>query len=396
MKGFEVYLRRLGVREKELSYYVSWVKNYTQFCEDRSLDHWDKENISSYLKELSFRAHDWQVVQANDAVEKYMMWRRGEFEKKKEKLIAELKKVLVNEGRSHRTTQCYVSWIRRFFKHNQKDGSFIADDLRSFIIYLANEERVSRTSNNQSLAALRYFYTKVLSQEIDNVVRGLKVYRKRGLPKIFNCNELELIFASLEGQNRFLAKLMYGTGLRPGECYKLRVGDIGLLEKIIKVRGKEGETKREVFLPKTIEREMKLHLKVVRVLYEEDMQQGVCIDFRGERIEKKNENDIWERYWLFPSQNVTCVGGQIKRKARHACHLQKKFNECLKKMNMDSSISLDSFRHSFAVHLLDAGYNVRIVQEFMGYKDVKRMLMYERISHMNTNKVISPLDDIGL
>ena len=174
MKQFRLFLAKEYVEEKELDHYLAWVEHYAKYCKDRDFDYWSERNILSYLERLALRCERWKVSQAEDAVRKYMFWRRGESEAKREVLLSSLRKHLRLGKRSQRTEECYLNWIRRFFRFNGKDSGWLSHDVKLFIMDLLKVGHVSVVTQNQAVAALRYFYKNILSIELGEVTKSLR------------------------------------------------------------------------------------------------------------------------------------------------------------------------------------------------------------------------------
>ena len=393
MKKFRQFLKKEYVDEQALDHYLAWVEHYAKYCKDRSLDYWDESSVISYIEILISRVERWKATQAEDAVRKYMFWRRGESDAKREAYLSQLRKHLRKGKRSQRTEDCYLNWVRRFFKFNGKDSAWVADDVKLFIIDLVKVEKVSIASQNQAVAALRYFYKNVLMLDLGDTTTHLRRTKRRNLPIFLNHEELGRVFSKLDGRYLLLVKLMYGTGLRAGECYKLRVQDVDFDKGLIYVRDRTGEIKRETLLPNNLREKLNDHVKEVKKLYTHDTKLGVKgVELPVLYSPTGEEAASWEWYWFFPAASLKVINGELQRKACHEWSLQQKFKKALDEAKVLTPANLDSLRHSFAVHLLDAGYDIRTVQELLGHQDVKTTMVYSKLSKIRVLSAKSPLD----
>ena len=226
MRAFRKFLLSEGMSEVKASHCLSWVEHYAKFCDDRSYDYWDEEILSLYLDILTKNFDSWKVGQASDAIGKYKFWRRGDREAKHELMVQKLSKQLQSDKRSLKTRQCYINWLRRFLIFTKKGSGWTKDDLKSFIKDLLVTQNSSCASQNQAVAALRYFYIHVLNFDLGNFTQVLRARVKKRLPIFFSHEDIVSIYECVDGVHFLMIKLMYGAGLRPGECYGLRIRDI--------------------------------------------------------------------------------------------------------------------------------------------------------------------------
>ena len=395
MKQYRRFLQSQYVADKELDHYLSWVEHYAQYCKDRALDYWDEKSLINYKRELGFRLAEWKVLQAEDAVKKYCYWRRGQSEERLEALISKLRGSLRIGKRSVRTEDCYVNWVRRFLKYNGKERGWVIQDIKFFITFIVSNQGVSAATQNQALAALSYFYKHVLEQDPGELPRILKAKSKHGLPVIFSHDELNAIFEQLTGTELLIAKLMYGAGLRSGESYQLRMHDLDFKKKVLLVRDRLGMVKRETIFPESLFKELKVHIKSVKAIYTKDQETANAVVVLPDEYEVvQDEAKQWKWFWLFPSP-VLKIGSDKKsliREHYHAWHLQHKFKDVLKSTGIDNQGNLDSLRHSFAVHMLEDGYDIRTVQTLLGHQDVKTTMVYSKLAKVGEVHPKSPLD----
>ncbi|WDE95559.1 integron integrase [Lentisphaera profundi] len=397
MKQYRRFLQSQYVADKELDHYVSWVSHYAKYCKDRGLDYWDDASLITYKSDLGFRRSEWQVIQAEDAVKKYCYWRRGQSEERREALISKMRAHLRHGQRSRRTEECYANWVRRFLKYNGKEQSWLIKDIEIFITFIVSDQGVSASTQNQAIAALSYFYKNVLEKDPGELPRILKAKSKHHLPTIFSYAELKIIFEQLAGTELLVAKLMYGAGLRSGECYQLRMQDLDFKKKILLIRDSLGAVKRETIFPESLFKELKAHIKEVKMLYNADQAiENAMVRLPDEYVLAEGEAKQWKWFWLFPSA-ILKIGSDkqsLIREHYHPWHLRHAFKNILKSKEIENQANLDSLRHSFAVHMLEDGYDIRTVQTLLGHQDVKTTMIYSKLAKVGKVHPKSPLDKV--
>ncbi|MBN1302267.1 MAG: integron integrase, partial [Melioribacteraceae bacterium] len=298
---------------------------------------------------------------------------------------------------SEKTIDAYRSWIKRFIIFNDKQHplDLSEEHIKNFLNHLVIDLNVSLSTQNQALNAIIYLYKKVLKQELgwlDEIKRSQKQPR---VPVVFSRLEIDSIFIRLDGIYKLIASILYGSGLRLGECLSLRVKDIETDFRQIIVRESKGLKDRRTILPECIIPDLSKQINKVKRIHEADLRQG-----RGETIlpyalKRKYPNEGKSFYWqyLFPADKFIKENrtGLIYRYHIHPTTVQKKLKEAFKRAEIRKRASSHTFRHSFATHLLQAGYDIRTVQELLGHKSVKTTMIYTHV--LNTGPgVISPLD----
>jgi integron integrase len=200
----------------------------------------------------------------------------------------------------------------------------------------------------------------------------------------------------LSGVHQLLIKLLYGTGLRLSEGLNLRVKDIDFAQQQIIVRDAKGNESRVTMLPESIAEELKMHLQSVKLLHQQDLQKGYGSVYLPFALERKYKNAKYEWIWqfVFPSISISQDprSGEVRRHHLHETSLQKALKQAVRTANIQKKIGCHTFRHSFATHLLQNGYDIRTVQELLGHKDVKTTMIYTHVLNRGGRGVRSPLD----
>lgn len=299
------------------------------------------------------------------------------------------------------TEKLYVSWSRRYISFHSgrlKDGTAQtgADEVSAFLAWLAVQKRVSASTQNQALNALVFLYKYVLKQDLGNI-DAVRAKRSKRLPVVFSRQEVNLVLDNLANDHWLMASLLYGSGLRLMECLRLRIKDIDFDRKQIVVRCGKGNKDRSTCLPGSIVFALQQHLQVIRKIYDADFKAGISVSF-DEALERKYPNAPlqWGWQYLFPASRPTVWSlngekGQHRRHHLHSSALQKAIKAAVRNTGIAKHASCHTFRHSFATHLLEAGNDIRTVQELLGHKDVRTTQRYTHVTD-NGSGVTSPLD----
>ena len=317
---------------------------------------------------------------------------------KRSKFLDHVREVIRTNHFSYSTEKTYVSWIYRFItfhdkRHpNEMGGKEIAD----FLTNLAVERKDSASTQNQALNALVFLYKKVLKIPLDNFDFKNARIEKR-LPVVLSRDETHKVISNLQGEFYLMASILYGGGLRLSECLNLRVTDIDFGLNEIIVRGGKGDNDRRTMLPSLIVPQLNRQVEKARLRLEENM---LLTGFRGasmpEALERKYPNAPKELAWQYicPARKpaIDPRSGRLKQHYRHESFLQKAVNNAIRKSQITKNASCHTFRHSFATHLLEDGYDIRTVQELLGHKDVRTTMIYTHVLNRNKYNIQSPLD----
>ncbi len=299
---------------------------------------------------------------------------------------------------SLRTERAYVSWCRRFVLANGKrhPRDMGADEVAAFLSQLAMRDDVASSTQNQALSALLFLYRKVLKVDLpwmDSVVRAK---RPKRLPVVLSHEELTRLLAALEGPHWLMAALLYGTGMRLLECLRLRLKDIDFDRSEICVRQGKGAKDRRVPLPRKLSEPLKARIERVCILHCQDLAAGFGRVWLPNALAKKYLSAPTEVGWqyLFPSNRLSPDPrtGQMRRHHVDEAVLQRAIKNARIRAGIVKPATCHTLRHSFATHLLEAGHDIRTVQELMGHKDVTTTQIYTHVLGRGANGVLSPLD----
>lgn len=315
------------------------------------------------------------------------------------KLLEQLADVLRTKHYSYRTEETYVDWVRRFILfHNKKHPNAMgAAEIRAFLAHLATERNVAASTQNQALSAILFLYREVLQKEIEPVLVS-DAKRPERLPTVLNRDEVVCVLAQLNGTHKSMAQLLYGSGLRLMECVRLRVKDIDFQYKTVTVRDGKGEKDRITPLPDTLIRPLQRQLERVRLLHDEDLAAGFGQVYLPSALDRKYPNAAADLAWqyVFPAPKCSAdprSPGVMRRHHLDPSALQRAVKQATHQAGIRKHVTCHTFRHSFATHLLQNGYDIRTVQEILGHKDVRTTMIYTHVLQRGGMAVKSPLDD---
>ncbi|MGB7815527.1 MAG: integron integrase [Methylotenera sp.] len=305
---------------------------------------------------------------------------------------------------SIRTEQAYVDWIKRYILHFDKrhPKDLGADEVETFLTHLAVVGKVSASTQNQAKSALLFLYKEVLGQSLpwlDNVEQA-KV--PKHLPVVLSQAEVQKILSHLDGTHHLVVSLLYGTGMRILEALRLRVKDIDFARKEILIRDGKGFKDRVTMLPMVLIEPLQAHLKRVKALHEQDLAAGFGSVYLPYALSKKYpyaERD-WAWQYVFPSNKLSSDPRQESEKQTRRHHIQDQaIQRSVRQAVVDAGLTKlatpHTFRHSFATHLLEGGYDIRTVQELLGHSDVSTTMIYTHVLNKGGRGVGSPLDVLG-
>ena len=299
---------------------------------------------------------------------------------------------------SYRTEQTYNDWIKRYilFHRKRHPAEMGAPEIQAFLSHLATEKNVAASTQNQALSAILFLYKYVLLKPMDVPADLIRAEKSKTLPTVLTHAEALAVIAKMKGASRLMAKILYGGGLRLTECLRLRVKDIDFGNHQIIVRDGKGEDDRFTVLPDSLIPELQSHLELVALIHDRDLKAGYGEVYLPYALARKYPNAAKEWTWqyLFPALSLSTDPVSKKTMRHHAdpSVLQKAIRQAAKTAGIDKLVSPHTFRHSFATHLLQNGYDIRTVQELLGHKDVKTTMIYTHVLQRGGLAVKSPLD----
>jgi integron integrase len=318
----------------------------------------------------------------------------------KPRLLDQLRQALRARHYSRRTEQAYCSWVKRFiYFHNVRHPAEMNEaEINAFLTHLAVNGKVSASTQNQALSALLFLYRNVIGREVGDLGNVIRARKPARLPVVMTPEEVKAILKNLPGDKRLMARLMYGAGLRLMECLRLRVQDIDFSKNEILVRDGKGAKDRVTMLPESVKTHLQKHLKNVKKIHEKDLSDGWGRVLMPMALDRKYPNAPmeWPWQWVFPQQKrwKNVKTGEQGRHHVHETILQRAVKEAYRKAGIVKRIGCHTFRHSFATHLLEAGYDIRTIQELLGHKDVRTTMIYTHVLNKGGSGVRSPADTL--
>ena len=302
---------------------------------------------------------------------------------------------------SLRTEQVYLQWMRRYIRANGLRHPRELDEsaLETFLTGLATRQRVSASTQNQALSALLFLYREVLAIKLPWMENVVRAKGSRRLPVVLSKGEVALLLRNLSGRNWLMASLLYGSGLRLMECLRLRVKDVDIARNEITVREGKGAKDRRTVLPASLKDALLRQMDDVRVLHAADLEAGFGAVSLPFALARKYPNAPKELGWqyMFPATRraVDPRDGNEKRHHLDEKVLQRAVSTSARVAGIRKPVSPHTLRHSFATHLLEAGADIRTIQELMGHKDVATTQIYTHVLNRGAGGVVSPLDRCG-
>lgn len=294
----------------------------------------------------------------------------------KPKLLDQVRNVIRRKHYSIRTEQSYSDWIKRYIRFHgmQHPEKLNEKHVSEFLTHLAVQNRVAASTQNQALCAVIFLYKEVLEIPLGEFRDLTRAKKPEKLPVVFTKEETKQVLLQLTGVNWLMGQLLYGSGLRIMECMRLRVKDIDFGYKQVMVRDGKGAKDRGVMLPNIIIEDLQRHLLRVKKIHEEDLKAGFGAVYLPYALERKykNANRDWGWQYVFPATHRSTDPRSGAERRHHLSETvpQRAVKQAIRNAGIHKAGSCHSLRHSFATHLLEAGYDIRTVQELLGHKDI--------------------------
>ena len=299
---------------------------------------------------------------------------------------------------SIRTERAYVSWARRFIlangRRHPRDMGVV--EVEAFLSTLATRDDVAASTQNQALSALLFLYREVLGIELPWMESVVRAKRPQKVPVVLSHDEVARLLAVLDGQPWLMAALLYGAGIRLMECVRLRVQDVDFGRREILVRNGKGGKDRRVPLPQRLHERLREQVDRVGLQHQADLLAGRGEVYLPHALSRKYPNAARELGWqyVFPSprHSVDPRSGASRRHHLDEATLQRAVKAARVRAGIHKPATCHTLRHSFATHLLEAGHDIRTVQELLGHKDVATTQLYTHVLGRGAGGVLSPLD----
>jgi integron integrase len=412
----KILLDRHLVPEKNAPFYAYWANKFLSFS-DKNEDMNQDLKIAEFLDHLKKHENidDWQIRQAEEALRLYLDHylggdtsslsrdnpQKGKRFKDSAQILASMRQAIRLKHYSYKTEQSYIDWAKRFISYTSKlkkkyTEDMDSGDVRDYLSYLAVNQRVSSSTQNQAFNALLFLFRDVLGIGLSDLGKTVRAKRGPKLPVVLSIQEVQNIFKHMQRLDLLMAKLIYGSGLRLMELARLRVQDIDFDSNIIVVRSGKGDKDRTTVLPHSIKDDLKKHLESAKAIHEKDLEAGYGEVYLPDALSRKYPNAAKEWGWqyVFPASKLSVDPRSNKVRRHHVGEktIQNSVREAVRKAGIAKHATVHTLRHSFATHLLMKGVNLREIQELLGHKNVVTTMVYTHVLREMANMPESPLD----
>lgn len=299
---------------------------------------------------------------------------------------------------SIRTEKAYAGWIRRFILFHGKvhPRQMGGAEVEQFLTHLAVVGNVAAGTQNQALSSLLFLYKEILGVELPWLESVTRAKRPQRVPTVLSATEIQWVLARLDGRDWLMASLLYGTGMRLMECVRLRVKDVDFARNEITVRDGKGGKDRHTVLPSSLVEPLMRQIDRVREWHREDLGAGYAGVYLPHALARKYLNAPREIAWqyVFPAMKLSRDprDGAVRRHHVDEKLLQRGVRKAVVGAGISKPASCHTLRHSFATHLIEAGYDIRTVQELLGHADVATTQIYTHVLNRGGHGILSPLD----
>src|SRR5882724_185116 len=430
---YQAAVLRQGIPKAKVEWYGRWARRFARSVPDVPLRARSAAHVRAFLTDLGQQAQvqAWQADQAQEALRVLYQeciprpWAspwpfsaqavnsgRGlahgksfrdevsssEVDTRHQAVLSRLRTEIRARHYSLRTEQAYEHWIRRFVTfHSLKSPQELGPEaVKEYLEFLAEERQIAASTQNQALNALVFLYEQVLGEPLGTIGDFTRAKRPRRLPVVLTREEVKRLLDELSGTSRLMAGLLYGSGMRLMECVRLRVKDVDCAQNQIMVRDGKGQKDRVTILPQTFQGPLREHLTRVKEQHVTDLTEGFGRVYLWPALKRKypNAGREWTWQYVFPSSRLS-IDPRQRKVRRHHLHenaLQKAVKQATFKAGLTKPVSCHVLRHSFATHLLEAGYDIRTVQELLGHADVATTIIYTHVLNRPGLAVKSPVD----
>jgi integron integrase len=315
------------------------------------------------------------------------------------KLLEQLRDLIRVKQYSPRTEKTYLKWVREYILfHNKRHPKEMGPvEIKQFITHLVTQRDAAESTQNQALSAIVFLYRNVLHIPLEEtIIETIRPKKGKRVPTVLSKDEARRIIDALSQPYKLMVQIMYGSGLRLMECLRLRVKDIDFENHRIIVYDGKGGDDRDTPLPESIVPALRDHLKKVYALHQKDLADGYGSAPMPYGLNKKfpaaHKQWIWQYVFPASTRAMDPADNMIRRWHIHETALQRAIRDAAREVKLQKRVSPHTFRHSFATHLLQNGYDIRTVQELLGHKDVKTTMIYTHVLQRGASAVKSPLD----
>lgn len=319
---------------------------------------------------------------------------------RKQRLSEQVRDVLRRRHYSPRTEKAYIDWMSRFVRYfgGRSPEDMGSTEVVAYLTHLAVEKNVSAATQRQAFSALLFLYRTVLGRDLEGIHEHVRAEASRHVPVVLTRREVRDLLARMNGQNLLIATLLYGGGLRLIEGLRVRIKDLDWERHQLCIRQGKGRRDRFTTLPESMRPELARHIEKLQVLHKRDLRaayRGASLPYALEKKLGTASRD-WSWQWLFPASRLgrDPRTGEVRRHHLHESAPQRAVRKAAVEAGITKRVTTHTFRHSFATHLLEAGTDIRTVQELLGHRDLKTTMIYTHVTKSGPFGVKSPADNL--
>ncbi len=405
---YKSILNKNSISSTDQYQYIKWLRFYLDFCDKYHFSEQDKNSVPHFLQKLESKNQSKEHLDiATKALKLYFQIFNGQTgeisgDKKEfnwDQALFMLQEEIQIRQYSSSTLKTYLGWNRRFrnFLKSKSIQEVNNQDVKNYLKYLAIDQNVAATTQNQAFNSLLFFFRHILKKDFGDHTGTVRAKKKRYLPAVLTFEEIQTLFMKLDYPHNLIAKILYGCGLRISEGLNLRIKDIDLINSYLTVRDGKGGKDRVLNLPQKYLQEIKSHYMRVENLYNKDCANNFGGVFLPKALERKypSASRKWEWQWFFPAKSLTPVP-EKKEKKRYHLHdtsFQKAIKIASDSLKLGKKVSAHTLRHSYATHLLEKGVDIRSIQEALGHSNIQTTMIYTHVvKSMPAKRAISPVD----
>ncbi|MDY0096352.1 MAG: integron integrase [Candidatus Vecturithrix sp.] len=313
-------------------------------------------------------------------------------------LLDQVRKTIRFKHYSPRTEDVYLDWIRQYLRFHgyRHPATMGTTEIEVFLIHLAEKRHVTATTQRQALCALILLYRNVLNIDLPGKIHVQRAKESSYVPTVLTREEVQRVLNQLSRTYQLMAQVLYGSGLRMMECLCLRIKDLDFARREITVRSGKGMKDRRTMLPDVLQEPLQHHLARVKRLHGDDLKAGhgrTPLPFALARKYPHAET-AWSWQYVFPSATLSTnpQSGKVYRDHASGEGFQLAVKQAARAAGLSKRVTCHAFRHSFATHLLEDGYDIHIVQELLGHEKVSTTMIYTHVMQTGALAVKSPLD----
>jgi integron integrase len=426
-RAYENCLVKQRINPQYFQWYLGWCQQFIQFIGSLPLTDCQPEHVSAFLDNLRSSAaiKDWQLSQARSALwylfrdHLQVAWAdpgsaprkvSGGPEKPAEKSLSKahqatlikLRSALVGRLYAKRTITAYLDWAARFLGHYpaRKISDLDANSVKAYLTFLVEEHNVAVNTQKQALNALVFLFQESEGIPLDDFSDFIRARKPIKMPTVLSRDEVVAVLEALAPPVSLIGNLLYGSGMRLMEVIRLRIQDVDFAQQQILVRDGKGRKDRVTMLPESCRKPLKEQIASARAFHAADLKRNFGEVWLPTALRKKypGAGCDWRWQYVFPATRVSVdpESGRVRRHHFDESAVQRAVREAAVNIGLSKRVAPHTLRHSFATHLLEAGYDIRTVQELLGHKDVSTTMIYTHVlRQQGINPVRSPLDGLG-